>query len=168
MAGDGVKRTNDQVAEEISKLTGLGAGKVQSMCPTLAGKGKLLHLLDLANSSDMGRKAKLADLRRRVNQLADVILKLVRHIHGLAGLPALREVAESATDEQLAKEIAKCTNLRARDVRSLCPRLADKRRLVRLLDITYSRMQRKERVAALRRQIDDLGEVILGLIRRFL
>jgi hypothetical protein len=48
----------------------------------------------------------------------------------------------------------------------VCPSLADKKRLVALLNITYSRMPRKVRVAELERHIDDLDEVILKLVRR--
>jgi hypothetical protein len=167
MPNNAEHRTNKRLAEDIAEATTLDVNKVQRMCPTLDDKDNLLELADIA-TLDKPMRVKKKKLEGRVSDLADVILKLVRHFVGLVGLQALRDTAgdKDLTDDQLAKEITKLTNLKPKDVASVCPSLADKKRLVALLNITYSRMPRKVRVAELERHIDDLDEVILKLVRR--
>jgi hypothetical protein len=160
--------TNAELAEQIAGVTHIIAAKVQSMCPTKAETDLLVHLLWIARSAELSSGRRVAELKKSMRQLADLILKLVRHIHGLTGLPALRKAAKTCTNDQLAAKIRDSTRLSPEDIQRVAPRLSDKKKLVALLDITYSRISRDARTAALRREIGDLADVILRLVRRVL
>jgi hypothetical protein len=160
--------TNAELAKQIAGVTHISAVKVQSMCPTKAEKDLLVHLLGVARSAGPSWDARVAKLETQIRQLADLILLLVRHIHGLTGLPALRKAAEKGTNDELALKLSESTNLILEQIRRVAPRRSDKQNLIALLDITYSRMNRHDRKAALCKQIPDLADVILRLVKRVL
>jgi hypothetical protein len=162
--------TNAELAEQIAAVTHITAGKVESMCPAKAEKDLLVHLLGVARSGSRSWNARVAELEAQVRPLADLILRLVRHMHSLTGLTALRKAATNRkiTNDELAQEIRKSTRLRAEQIHSVAPRRSDKEKLIALLDITYSRKSRDARKAALRRQISDLADVILKLVKHVL
>jgi hypothetical protein len=160
--------TNAELAEQIAGVTRISAGKVQSMCPSKAEKDLLVHLLWVARSAELSSGRRVAELKKSIRQLADLILKLVRHIHGLTGLPALRQAAKTCTNDELALKVRDSTRLSLANIQSVAPRFADKKKLVALLEITYSRISRDARTAALRRETGDLADVILRLVRRVL
>jgi hypothetical protein len=160
--------TNAELAEQIAGVTHVSAGKVEGMCRTKAEKNLLVHLLWIARSNELSSERRAPELEKSVRQLADLILKVVRHIHGLTGLPTLREAEKTGTNDELASAIRKATRLKPDQIRNVAPRRSDKTSLIALLDITYSRMSRDARKAALRRQIADLAYVILRLVKHVL
>ncbi len=160
-------RRCDETTRELAELTGLSVRELKRLCPTCILMDKLILLIWIANTSSLSGPRRQRRLRDNIGELADLILKVVRHFISLDGLPRLREAADSATDTELAAEIVRLTRLSRDDVNGLCRSLADKKALVRLLDITYSR-RGLNRTAELSRHIRDLDGVIFKVVRRFL
>ena len=71
----------------------------------------------------------------------------------------------SFTNEELALELSAHTALTAQQLHELLPRRADKQRLAQLIEIVNSSSSKNRKIAALRRNLGDLGGVLLKILQ---
>jgi hypothetical protein len=76
--------------------------------------------------------------------------------------------ARERTNRALAGEISSLTFLTQEDVERLLPRKADKERFGRLMAILSARSSDNAKLAALRDQLDDVGQVLLKILKEVL
>jgi hypothetical protein len=72
------------------------------------------------------------------------------------------------TNEKLAGELSKLTPLKADELNKLLPRKIDKKRLNEILRIVNSSASHNKQLAALKENIEDLGGVVLKLLKKYL
>ena len=72
------------------------------------------------------------------------------------------------TNQKLAGELAKLTVFTEEELQSLLPSKADKERLRELMEIVNGSARRNLRVASLRRNIGELGEVVMKVLEKTL
>ena len=70
------KLTNEQLGDELSKLTPLTAEEVNRLLPKRADKEGLKQLIQLVNSSELQNK-KLASLTSNFSELGGVVLTVL-------------------------------------------------------------------------------------------
>jgi hypothetical protein len=69
------------------------------------------------------------------------------------------------TNEEFARALADTTQLSFADVNRILPRRSDKDRFLLLARITTSRKSSKDKAAELRKHIDELGPIVMKLLR---
>ncbi len=68
------------------------------------------------------------------------------------------------TNAELEEELAKLTPLTQERLSKLFPRKRDKEELARLMEIVAASTEHNEKVAALRKNIDDLGGAVVKVL----
>lgn len=71
------------------------------------------------------------------------------------------------TNEKLADEIARATSLTAARLQEILPAREDKERLKLLIDIVRGAGTKSEKVATLRKNIGELGGVVVTILKEF-
>ena len=70
------------------------------------------------------------------------------------------------TNDELARELAMRTALSADEIQTMLPRRIDKQRLAKLLEIVNGSTARHRKIATLRRNLNDLGGVLLKVLQK--
>lgn len=68
--------TNQELAEEMAKLTPLTAAQIQKLLPTRVEKQQLATLIEIVNSA-ASQNNKIASLRKNLGQLGGVAMKIL-------------------------------------------------------------------------------------------
>lgn len=76
--------------------------------------------------------------------------------------------ARKATNADLAGEISSLTRLSEEDIERLLPRKADKEQFGALMAIVADATDDNEKLAALKRNIDEVGSVVVRMLKLLL
>ena len=76
--------------------------------------------------------------------------------------------ARDQTNRKLAGELSSLTLFTEEDVERLLPRKIDKERFGRLMAIVSGKSSDNEKVMALRENLDELGQILLRVLRELL
>jgi len=73
------EKTNEELRDEIAKLTTLNLEKINSLLPQKADKERMIELMDIVHSAAAANK-KVADLGRNIQKLGPVIIKILKAV----------------------------------------------------------------------------------------
>lgn len=76
--------------------------------------------------------------------------------------------AREATNQALAEEISSLTRLSEQDIERLLPRKADKERFGTLMAIVTGATDDNDKVASLRENLDEVGSVLVKILKLLL
>ena len=80
----------------------------------------------------------------------------------------ISEEAREATNANLAGEISSLTRLSEEDIQRLLPRKVDKERFGTLMAIVADSTSNNAKVAALKDNLDDVGQVLMRILKLLL